>query len=98
MSNRELEAVQEISDHRLGALTMLRKVDDFFWPPDPDNKEEVALIVEVHRFLEGCTCPPSLPQHEVSCDAYGIGGSPRDKLCTCRLRSQADGEADAPRT
>jgi hypothetical protein len=24
-----------------------------------------------------------MSQHEVHCDAYGIGGSPRNKPCTC---------------
>jgi hypothetical protein len=94
VSNRELEAVQEIADHRLGAITLLKKIDDFFWPPDLEQKEETALMVEVHRFLEGCTCPPSVPQHEVSCDAYGIGGSPRDKPCICGLRSQSETGGD----
>lgn len=67
MNNRELEVAQEIADHRLGAITLLKKVDDFFWPADYEEKEEAALIVEVHRFLEGCSCPPTVPQHLDEC-------------------------------
>lgn len=61
----ELKAAQEIADHRLGAVTMLHKINDFFWPPDSGEREEAALITEVHRFLEGCTCPSSVPQLSV---------------------------------
>lgn len=85
MSNRELRAAQEIADHRLGAITLLRKIDNFFYPPDTELPDEAALIVEIHKFLAGTI------QHEVSCDAYGIGGSPRDKPCTC---SASDGDSN----
>lgn len=67
MSSRELEVAQEIADYRLGAITLLKKVDDFFYPPDTDLSDETALLVEVHRFLESCTCPPSVPQHLTAC-------------------------------
>ena len=51
-----------------------------------------ARMTENHRFKDAQACFPntdwseyglSFPGHDVSCDAYGIGGSPRNKPCTC---------------
>lgn len=69
----ERKAAQEVADHRLGAITMLHKINDFFWPPNPEDKEEAALIIEVHRFLEGCACQPSVPQHLTACPVADTG-------------------------
>lgn len=63
----ELKASQEVAEHRLCARTLLERVNDWFYPPDRDVPEEAALLVEIHRFLEGCFCPPNVPQHLDGC-------------------------------
>lgn len=75
----ELKASQEVADHRLGAMTLLGKVNDWFWPPETDVPEEAALLVEIHRFLEGCDCPPSVPQHLDTCRCSISTSAPEPK-------------------
>ena len=49
----EMEVIGALLAGYEGAVSTLRAVDDFYWPPDPDIPGESEIMAEVHALVAG---------------------------------------------